>query len=92
MSAVMGSWWRLKMEKPFHRLVRVVPSGCWEWSGYRNPDDIADKIKKGRVPKPAHCVHGHPFSADNTYWHRGRRQCRACNRRAALKYKCGGGQ
>lgn len=33
------------------------------------------------------CAHGHDFDARNTYLHRGRRQCRSCNRAAVARYK-----
>jgi len=29
-----------------------------------------------------HCLHGHPFTDDNTYVHRGKRLCRTCRRAA----------
>lgn len=31
-----------------------------------------------RVPRPTHCPRGHPYDDENTYWHRGRRQCAQC--------------
>ncbi len=34
-----------------------------------------------------HCKHGHSFNEANTYIHKGRRQCRACNRRSVHEYK-----
>jgi hypothetical protein len=34
-----------------------------------------------------HCLWGHPFDADNTYWYKGRRICRACNRKHHLKHR-----
>lgn len=27
-----------------------------------------------------HCKHGHPFDAENTYWHSGYRYCKTCRR------------
>lgn len=33
------------------------------------------------------CDHGHPFDSENTYDHRGRRACRACNAEAVRRYK-----
>lgn len=33
------------------------------------------------------CEHGHPFDEKNTYRHRSRRSCRACNAKAAKRYK-----
>jgi hypothetical protein len=40
---------------------------------------------------PTHCVNGHPFDADNTYVDDRpdgrRRQCRACNRAASVRYR-----
>ncbi|MFI7072082.1 HNH endonuclease signature motif containing protein [Micromonospora sediminicola] len=35
----------------------------------------------------SHCDNGHEFTAESTYRHRGRRQCRICNREAARRYK-----
>lgn len=35
------------------------------------------RAKRGRT----HCIHGHEFSAENTYWRKeGRRMCRQCSR------------
>ena len=33
-----------------------------------------------------HCGNGHEWTEKNTYWHRGNRHCRACNRAAARRY------
>lgn len=138
------------MTQPFHRLVQIMPSGCWEWTGYRdrdgygkvrvrairsapiaahriayerakgpvppgmfvchacdnppccNPDHLwlgtnrenqNDAVAKGRHQGPrkarvggvTHCIHGHEFTPENTYWRKGRggRTCRACMREMA---------
>ena len=34
-----------------------------------------------------HCIHGHPFDDENTYFYKGRRQCRTCRRENDLKHK-----
>ena len=41
-----------------------------------------DSVAHGthRSARKTHCKSGHAFSAENTYIHRGRRQCRACHR------------
>lgn len=38
---------------------------------------------------PTHCVHGHAFDVENTYVRsdNGRRQCRACYRATAARYR-----
>jgi hypothetical protein len=46
------------------------------------PVTIAENTRRG-IPgrynaKKTHCKRGHEFDAENTYLHRGRRQCRAC--------------
>lgn len=33
------------------------------------------------------CIHGHPFTPENTYVHRGKRSCRACIRVAVRTYR-----
>jgi hypothetical protein len=43
------------MAEPFHRLVAIMPSGCWEWTGTRNRDGYGQlKLKGGK---------GYPFRA-----------------------------
>lgn len=32
------------------------------------------------VFRRTHCPQGHPYDAENTYWHRGHRHCRTCSR------------
>lgn len=34
-----------------------------------------------------HCRHGHPYNEENTYRHRGERQCRICLRDATRRYQ-----
>lgn len=46
---------------------------------------------RGRSPQAlnrhkTHCPAGHPYSPENTYRHRGRRECRVCIRRRAREY------
>ena len=66
-------------------------------------DNQRDMIAKGRrggnsVPldESAYrigdvCIHGHPFTDENTYWPPGRgRQCRTCHREAIRRYAGGG--
>jgi hypothetical protein len=57
-------------------------------------DNAQDRERKlrSRSARKTHCDHGHQFSAENTYWFRGKRHCRACNRHAVRKYKRGGEQ
>lgn len=56
-----------------------------------NPDHLepvtrAENIRR-RSMTVTHCRRGHPLDERNTYHHRGRRQCRACNRRSVRKYR-----
>lgn len=47
-------------------------------------DNNRDMIEKGRsrhFPPKDQCVHGHAFSGENVYLHRGRRYCWECRRR-----------
>lgn len=53
-----------------------------------NPDHLEvvtpreNTLRGGTIPAAnaakTHCLRGHPFDEPNTYWHRGRRYCRAC--------------
>ena len=45
-------------------------------------DNMQDASSKGRLwhQNDTHCKNGHPWDESNTYWYRGRRSCRACNR------------
>lgn len=59
-------------------------------------DNARDMYARKRHPTPnkTHCVNGHSFSAENTYYWRGRRHCRACriaaDRRREQKSRRGG--
>lgn len=33
-----------------------------------------------------HCPQGHPYSVENTYFNRGKRFCKTCNRKRALAW------
>lgn len=37
--------------------------------------------------KKTHCPKGHPYNAENTYWEKKGRQCRACRREASRLYE-----
>lgn len=37
--------------------------------------------------RPTHCRHGHEYTPQNTYVHRGYLYCRACGRRRSAAYK-----
>lgn len=52
-------------------------------------DNRYDSVRHGtnRQAAQTECVHGHPFSSDNTYIRpNGNRQCRACNRVSVDRY------
>ena len=38
-------------------------------------------------PLATHCRHGHSYTEENTYWHRGHRQCRICRAAANDQWK-----
>ena len=44
----------------------------------------------GTNSRKTHCLNNHLFDDLNTYWVRGHRQCRACNRLAVARYKVRG--
>lgn len=55
-----------------------------------NPDHLeAVTMRENlrRVPLKAACPKGHEYSDENTYWHRGVRNCRACNRLSVARYQ-----
>lgn len=51
------------------------------WAGTQS-ENVADAITKGRHGKASRtvCRNGHEYTEENTYWHRGHRQCRLCRR------------
>lgn len=58
-------------------------------------DNMRDAAAKGRLPKGqqhregalTHCRNGHPFDAQNTYRHLGKRYCRKCKTEAQAQYR-----
>lgn len=40
----------------------------------------ATKVHAEKKRAQTHCKHGHEFSEENTYWHRGLRYCKKCRR------------
>jgi hypothetical protein len=50
--------------------------------------NMSDAKAKGHVRKATatHCIHGHAFDEANTYWHKGKRQCRKCVRAGQIKH------
>jgi hypothetical protein len=54
-------------------------------------DNAQDRERKqrSRSARKTHCDHGHQFSTENTYWFRGKRNCRACNKNSVRKYRSG---
>lgn len=46
---------------------------------------LAGKTRPAAQVKQTHCLRGHPFTEDNTYWYGRKRACRACR---AAKYQC----
>ena len=74
----------------FHILHKCNNRCCWNpehlYVG-TNQDNIADKVEsktgRGRYSDVTHCVNGHEFTEQNTYWSKRasgemRRQCREC--------------
>ena len=49
-----------------------------------NPDHLQARTRREHFhydhAAVTHCKHGHEFTAENTYWYRGLRDCRACDR------------
>ncbi|MGV9540875.1 HNH endonuclease signature motif containing protein [Nocardia beijingensis] len=58
-----------------------------------NPDHLEPVTRKENIRRRfalmTHCVRGHKFTPENTYLRAGtgHRQCRACNKAAAARYK-----
>lgn len=51
-------------------------------------DNVADAIAKNRWHgSETHCIHGHEFDEENTYWYGRHRKCRACRARHAKDFR-----
>jgi hypothetical protein len=76
----------------YERFVEPVPEGleldhlCRN-RGCVNPDHLeavthSINVRRGDMPKrngeKTHCKHGHEFTEENTYRHRGARNCKTC--------------
>ncbi|MFT9670521.1 HNH endonuclease signature motif containing protein [Streptomyces rhizosphaericola] len=91
---------------PAHRyaymqLVGPIPAGLVIDHLCRNPSCVnpahlepvthAENMRRSEPAMRTHCIHGHEFTAANTYYRTpacdGVRQCRACNADAVARYK-----
>jgi hypothetical protein len=63
----------------------VNPEHIWPGTPRENTQDARRK-RRLRGMKLTHCKHGHEFTAENTYWRYGRRECRACKRNLWAAY------
>lgn len=52
-------------------------------------ENARDVVRHGhhRWAEATHCVHGHPFTSENTYRHNGKRHCRTCVRTRLARSK-----
>jgi HNH endonuclease len=48
------------------------------------PVTHAENMRRVRLAK-THCIHGHEYNEQNTYWHRSQRFCRTCQREGQRK-------
>lgn len=56
-------------------------------------EPVPPSVNTARRPMPplkTHCVHGHPFNEQNTYYQGTKRTCRECNRIASLRKRTPG--
>ena len=54
-----------------------------------NMGDMRAKRRDRNGKERDHCIHGHPYDEENTYWRRdrpGHRECRACRREATRRW------
>ena len=50
-----------------------------------NPQLVRFAEKAKERAERTHCLHGHEYTEENTYWFRGKRHCRACQREKDAK-------
>ena len=55
------------------------------------PVTQGENVRRSASARRSHCIHGHPFTPENTYrWPKvGRRRCKTCNTIAARRYRAG---
>lgn len=52
-----------------------------------NTHDSQQKGRRTIGAQHSHCRHGHEYTTENTYWHRGVRQCKQCRTRAISDFR-----
>jgi hypothetical protein len=71
--------------------VIAIIAALWPFLGIRRQSKATEVMKTfgerfGKRRRASHCLYGHEFTPENTFWSKGHRSCRECGRRKSRAY------